>query len=91
MKTDYNPTGYNYIGGLIAIVAALDLIGGIILAYSLGSNYYFNDLAPYVFAASFVSAIMLLGFSEVIRQLTIISSSLTGKERDDSKRDLPKL
>lgn len=91
MNTDYNFAGYNPIGIAILIVAALDLVGGIILALSLGLSRYFDDFAPYVFAASLVSAIMLLGFSEVIRQLTIISSSLTGKERDESNRNLPKL
>ena len=90
MNTDYNFAGYNPIGIAILIVAVLDLIGGIILALSLGSSYYLDDFAPYVFVASLVSAIMLLGFAEVIRQLTIISSSLAGKERDESNRNLPK-
>lgn len=81
----------NPVGITIQIVACLELLGGIVGALTLSQSSITDDFAGYVFFGSLFVAILLLGFSEVIRLLNKISNSLEDEDSSISNDQLPKL
>lgn len=75
----------------ILVVACLEFLGGIIGALGLSQSHLTEDFAGYFFFGSLFVAILLLGFSEVIRLLNKISNSLEDEDSSTSNDQLPKL